>query len=34
MDVLIVEPEKVPRMANIIGDLNSLQRVYRSRLSL
>lgn len=25
MDVLIVEPEKVLRMANIAGDLNSLQ---------
>jgi hypothetical protein len=23
MDVLIVEPEKAPRMANITGDLNS-----------
>lgn len=27
MDVLIVEPEKVPRMANITGDLNSLKQV-------
>jgi hypothetical protein len=27
MDVLIVEPEKSPRMANITGDLNSLQQV-------
>ena len=27
MDVLIVEPEKVPRMASITGDLNSLQQV-------
>ena len=27
MDVLIVEPEKAPRMANITGDLNSLQQV-------
>lgn len=27
MDVLIVEPEKAPRMANIAGDLNSLQQV-------
>ena len=27
MDVLIVEPEKVPRMASIAGDLNSLQQV-------
>ena len=27
MDVLIVEPEKAPRMASIIGDLNSLQQV-------
>ena len=24
MDVLIVEPEKAPRMASITGDLNSL----------
>jgi len=27
MDVLIVEPEKVPRMADITGDLNSLKQV-------
>ena len=27
MDVLIVEPEKAPRMASIAGDLNSLQQV-------
>ena len=27
MDVLIVEPEKAPRMASITGDLNSLQQV-------
>ncbi|NLM76497.1 MAG: DUF3846 domain-containing protein [Ruminococcaceae bacterium] len=27
MDVLIVEPEKAPRMASIVGDLNSLQQV-------
>ena len=27
MDVLIVEPEKSPRMASITGDLNSLQQV-------
>lgn len=27
MDVLIVEPEKVPRMASITGDLNSLQQI-------
>ena len=27
MDVLIVEPEKAPRMASINGDLNSLQQV-------
>ena len=27
MDVLIVEPEKSPRMASIAGDLNSLQQV-------
>ncbi|UUM11959.1 DUF3846 domain-containing protein [Clostridiaceae bacterium HFYG-1003] len=27
MDVLIVEHEKVPRMASITGDLNSLQQV-------
>ncbi len=27
MDVLIVEPEKAPRMAAISGDLNSLQQV-------
>lgn len=27
MDVLIVEPENVPRMASITGDLNSLQQV-------
>ncbi len=27
MDVLIVEPEKVPRMASISGDLESLQKV-------
>lgn len=27
MDVLIIEPEKAPRMANITGDLNSLQQV-------
>ena len=26
MDVLIVEPEKAPRMANISGDLESLQK--------
>ena len=26
MDVLIVEPEKSPRMANISGDLESLQK--------
>ena len=27
MNVLIVEPEKAPRMASITGDLNSLQQV-------
>lgn len=27
MDVLIVEPEKTPRMATITGDLESLQRL-------
>ena len=27
MDLLIVEPEKAPRMASITGDLNSLQQV-------
>lgn len=27
MNVLIVEPEKAPRIANITGDLNSLQQV-------